>query len=74
VSQIDVHQEVDSVRRKHGVQGRFAMKKVLRKYAFELPDVPQGESEWYKVVYGYDREFGWICSSQDNLTMSPIVS
>ncbi len=32
------------------------MKKVLRKYAFELQDVPQGESEWYKVVYGYDRE------------------
>jgi DNA polymerase alpha subunit A len=53
---MDLHQEIDAFRRKHGVEGRFAMKKVMRKYAFELEDVPHGESEWYKVVYGYDRK------------------
>lgn len=58
---LDIHNEFDQLRRKHGVEGRFAMKKVTRKYAFEQPGVPQGESEWYKIVYGFDRE-SWMHS------------
>lgn len=53
----DVHNELDSIRRQHDIKGMFGIKKVLRKYAFELPDVPRGENEWYKVVYGFDREY-----------------
>jgi DNA polymerase alpha subunit A len=53
----DVHSELDSIRRQHDIKGVFGVKKVLRKYAFELPDVPRGENEWYKVIYGFDREY-----------------
>jgi DNA polymerase alpha subunit A len=56
VSVMDVHREFDTLRRKHGVEGGFGMKKVIRKYAFEQPNVPRGEADWYKVVYGFDRE------------------
>lgn len=52
---MDVHREFDALRRKHGVEGGFGMKKVTRKYAFEQPNVPRGEADWYKVVYGYDQ-------------------
>ena len=55
VSVMDVHREFDALRRKHGVEGGFGMKKVTRKYAFEQPNVPRGEADWYKVIYGYDR-------------------
>jgi DNA polymerase Pol2 len=55
VSVMDVHQEFDALRRKHGVEGGFGMKKVTRKYAFEQREVPQGESDWYKVIYGFDQ-------------------
>lgn len=57
-SQLDpmaVHAEFDRLRRNHGIEGRFALKKVTRKYAFEQPNVPRGESEWFKVVYGFDQ-------------------
>jgi DNA polymerase alpha subunit A len=52
----EVHSELDSIRRQHDIKGVFGVKKVLRKYAFELAEVPRGEHEWYKVVYGFDRE------------------
>lgn len=56
VSMSEVHSELDSIRRQHDIKGVFGVKKVLRKYAFKLPEVPRGENEWYKVVYGFDRE------------------
>jgi len=56
VSVMDVHREFDELRRKHGVEGGFGMKKVTRKYAFEQAEVPRGEADWYKVVYGFDRK------------------
>ncbi|KAJ9113184.1 hypothetical protein QFC22_006023 [Naganishia vaughanmartiniae] len=55
ISMSDVHNELDSIRRQHDIKGMFGIKKVLRKYAFELSDVPRGENEWYKVVYGFDQ-------------------
>ncbi len=57
VSPIDIHRELDAFRRLHEVEGRFMVKPVKRKYAFEVEGVPQGEHEWYKAVYGFDR--GW---------------
>lgn len=54
VSKTDVYQEFDNVRSKHGVE-EWAAKFVERKYAFEDHDIPRGESEWMKVVYGFDQ-------------------
>ena len=36
----------------HG-KGRFLVKKVRRKYAFEVPDVPRDEAEYLELVYSY---------------------
>ncbi len=52
-SPMEIHEELDNLRRSHNIEGRFAVKKVFRKYAFEQQDVPRGESEWYKVVYPF---------------------
>jgi hypothetical protein len=38
ISMSDVHSELDSIRRQHDIKGVFGVKKVLRKYAFELPE------------------------------------
>jgi DNA polymerase alpha subunit A len=49
----DVHQEFDTFRKRAGVKawkGKF----VKRKYAFGERDVPRGEAQWMKVVYGFD--------------------
>jgi DNA polymerase alpha subunit A len=50
-----VYEEFDKVRQKSGVE-EWAGKFVQRKYAFEEKDVEKGESEWLKVVYGFDGE------------------
>ncbi|CAE6337459.1 unnamed protein product [Rhizoctonia solani] len=49
----DVYNEFDRVRQKHGIK-KWAAKFVPRKYAFGEPGIPEGESQWMKVVYGYD--------------------
>lgn len=54
MSKTDVYQEFDSLRSKHGVE-EWAAKFVNRKYAFEDHTVEHGESEWMKVVYGFDQ-------------------
>jgi DNA polymerase alpha subunit A len=56
VSRTDVYQEFDSFRRKQGID-TWAAKFVQRKYAFEDKSIQKGESEWLKVVYGFDREW-----------------
>ena len=48
-----VYEEFDAVRQKYHVK-KYMSRPVTRKYAFELPDVPE-ESEYLKVVYSYDR-------------------
>ncbi|KAK4685136.1 DNA polymerase alpha subunit A, partial [Tremellales sp. Uapishka_1] len=53
VSRTDVYEDFDSVRRKAGVE-QWRAKFVQRKYAFEDKTVDKGESEWLKVVYGFD--------------------
>ncbi|EIW68554.1 hypothetical protein TREMEDRAFT_31892 [Tremella mesenterica DSM 1558] len=54
VTKTDVYQDFDKARQKAGVE-EWAAKFVQRKYAFEEKDVPKGESEWLKVVYGFDQ-------------------
>ncbi|KAG5716236.1 DNA polymerase alpha catalytic subunit [Termitomyces sp. T112] len=49
----DVHGDFEMIRKQIGVKswkGKF----VKRKYAFGEKDVPRGESQWLKVVYGFD--------------------
>lgn len=53
MTRTDVYQEIDTLRSKHGIQ-EWRSKFVNRKYAFEDPTVTKGESEWMKVVYGFD--------------------
>lgn len=55
VTRTDVYEEFDQVRQRSGVD-QWAGKFVQRKYAFEEKDVEKGESEWLKVVYGFDGE------------------
>jgi DNA polymerase alpha subunit A len=48
-----VYEDFDRVRKKMGIEawkGKF----VKRMYAFGEPNVPREESEWLKVVYGFD--------------------
>lgn len=49
----DVYSDFDRVRRKAGIN-RFKAKFVKRRYAFGERDVPRGETQWLKVVYGFD--------------------
>ncbi|ELU43591.1 DNA polymerase alpha catalytic subunit, putative [Rhizoctonia solani AG-1 IA] len=49
----DVYDEFDRVRQKNGIK-KWAAKFVTRSYAFGEPDIPEGESQWMKVLYGYD--------------------
>jgi DNA polymerase alpha subunit A len=49
----DVHGDFEMIRKQIGVKswrGKF----VKRKYAFGEKDVPRGESQWMKVVYGFN--------------------
>ncbi|OCF33996.1 DNA polymerase alpha subunit A [Kwoniella heveanensis BCC8398] len=54
VSRTDVFSEFDQIRRKAGIE-EWAAKYVQRKYAFEDKGVEKGESEWFKVAYGFDQ-------------------
>lgn len=54
VSKTDVFEEFGNLRDKLGIE-EWAAKFVNRKYAFEVADVPRGETEWMKVVYGFDQ-------------------
>ncbi|KAL6306263.1 DNA polymerase alpha catalytic subunit [Sparassis latifolia] len=49
----DIYEDFDRVRRKAGIK-RWRSKFVRRKYAFGEKDVPKGEAQWMKVVYGFD--------------------
>ena len=55
VTKTDVFQDFDALRRKAGIE-KWAAKFVQRKYAFEDKAVDKGESEWMKVLYGFDRK------------------
>ncbi|KAJ7574363.1 hypothetical protein C8J56DRAFT_839134 [Mycena floridula] len=49
----DVYADFDRIRRKAGVRA-FKGKFVERNYAFGEENVPRGESQWLKVVYGFN--------------------
>ncbi|PCH44462.1 hypothetical protein WOLCODRAFT_105176 [Wolfiporia cocos MD-104 SS10] len=49
----DVYSDFDRIRKNAGIKswkGKF----VKRKYAFGEKDVPKGEAQWFKVVYGFN--------------------
>ena len=50
----DVYQEVDEIMSKLQV-GMHKIKPCLRKYAFELPDIPK-EADYLKLMYPYESE------------------
>lgn len=50
----DVYEEVSELFSKNRIT-KYASKKVSRKYAFELPNVPP-ESDYLKVMYDYERK------------------
>ena len=57
----DVHGDFDMIRQQIGVKswkGKF----VKRNYAFGEEGVPRGESQWLKVVYGFNGTFSSLCS------------
>lgn len=51
----DVYDDFDRIRKKIGIKS-WKAKFVKRKYAFGETDVPRGESQWMKVVYGFNGE------------------
>ena len=65
-SQMDVFKDVDAVRKQWNIR-KWKAKWVRRSYAFGEPDVPTEETEWLKVVYGFDgrhlHQFCIICGS-----------
>ena len=59
-SQMDVFKDVDAVRKQWNIK-KWKAKWVKRSYAFGEPGVPTEETEWLKVVYGFDG--GHLCQS-----------
>jgi DNA polymerase alpha subunit A len=61
-----VWKDFDQVRKKAGIKG-WKAKFVKRRYAFGEPDVPREETQWLKVVYGFEGMLsyfaGVLCSS-----------
>lgn len=49
----EVYADFDTIRKKVGIKS-FKAKFVKRRYAFGERDVPRGEAQWLKVVYGFD--------------------
>ncbi|EMD39179.1 hypothetical protein CERSUDRAFT_112852 [Gelatoporia subvermispora B] len=49
----DIYNDFDRIRKKANIK-KWKAKFVKRKYAFGEKDVPKGESQWLKVVYGFD--------------------
>ena len=74
-SQMDVFKDVDSVRKQWNIK-KWKAKWVRRSYAFGEPDVPTEETEWLKVVYGFDgrylRRFRIVLQSTDRCLEPPI--
>lgn len=52
----EVKQEFDQKRRERGISS-FMAKWVKRNYSFGVEGVPFGESDWLKVIYGFDGTF-----------------
>lgn len=55
MTKTDVYSDFNNFRQKAGIE-EWAAKFVDRKYAFEDQTVEKGESQWMKVVYGFDRK------------------
>jgi DNA polymerase alpha subunit A len=56
----NLYEDFDLIRKKMGIKS-WRAKPVKRRYAFEYSDVPKDETEWLKVVYGFNGKI-WIKS------------
>ncbi|PPQ85267.1 hypothetical protein CVT25_010040 [Psilocybe cyanescens] len=52
-SQEDIDEDFDLIRKAMKIK-TYRAKFVKRKYAFGEQDIPRGESQWMKVIYGYN--------------------
>ena len=75
-SQTDVFMDIDAVRKQWNIK-KWKAKWVKRSYAFGEPDVPTEETEWLKVVYGFDGghlcQFHILCGSTDR-SLEPSIN
>jgi DNA polymerase alpha subunit A len=62
-----VWKDFDQVRKKAGIKA-WKAKFVKRRYAFGEPDVPREETQWLKVVYGFEGTFFGFCWEDCALT------
>ncbi|TIB11245.1 hypothetical protein E3P89_02421 [Wallemia ichthyophaga] len=53
VEQMDVHNEMQDIRKASKIKS-WAAKFVKRSYAFEEKDIPHQQSDWLKVIYGFN--------------------
>lgn len=74
-TQVDVFKDIDAVRKQWNIK-KWKAKFVKRHYAFGEPDIPTEETEWLKVVYGFDGEYSHrfpnICGSIERSSEPPI--
>jgi DNA polymerase alpha subunit A len=52
----DAYNDFDKIRKQLGIKS-WKAKFVKRGHAFGEKDVPRGESQWLKVVYGFNGQF-----------------
>jgi DNA polymerase alpha subunit A len=57
----DVYNDFDRIRQKVGIKA-WKARFVKRKYAFGETDVPREETQWLKVVYGFDGKLSFSLS------------
>lgn len=69
-----VWRDFDQIRKKAGIKG-WKAKFVKRKYAFGEPGVPREETQWLKVVYGFEGKFSYfvriLCQSSNSVFRTP---
>ena len=69
-----VWRDFDQIRKKAGIKG-WKAKFVKRKYAFGEPDVPREETQWLKVVYGFEGKFSYfvriLCQLSNSVFRTP---
>jgi DNA polymerase alpha subunit A len=71
----DVYNDFDMIRKQLNIKS-WKAKFVKRKYVFGEKEVPRGESQWLKVVYGYNgqsRGFHVFCQPKSRCQLEPQI-
>lgn len=63
-SQEDIDDDFDLIRKAMKIKS-YRAKFVKRKYAFGEQDIPRGESQWMKVIYGYNGAYHFFYMRSD---------